>query len=399
MGKRCIIWGAGNYGRRLIPMLEGEGYTILAFCDRNPELAGKEAGGYQIVSMEKASEICRAEKEIAIIIGIFDFEVVEEIKKEIPDQFGERVHIKTGHEIQDVYEDRLLKTYHQNLIFQWEVDLEKYSLIWLDNLVSEIEYWVKEVADPKGNRHAYYTRYRGNNRFTHKDILKRVKADEIVMDIGCGLISKFGDQLEDGGRIKLLPVDALAYFYNEINGRIQDGYKKDMTSYFGLFEFLGNTFGRNYADYIIVENALDHCIDPWRSLVECLYVLKVEGRMYLNHRRAEAVYENWSGLHKWNIDCRNEDFIIWNQENAVNVREHLKDYAEIQVRYDSSVSIRECQNIGVEIIKKKDFELSDFFNLDHDNIILTKMIDKLMERLALSSTFFLRMLEHAGLTG
>lgn len=308
---------------------------------------------------------------------------------------GETVEIKTGHEVQDSYKNRLLNTYHQNMIFKWDVDLETYFFVWLDNLESEMEYWVKTVADVRGGSHSYNTKCRKNSRFTHSAILKRVKADEIVMDIGCGLVSKFGDQLDRGGRVNLVPVDALAHFYNVINSRIEDGYKRDYLCRFGMFEFLGNTFGRNYADYIIVENALDHCIDPWRSIVECLYVLKTGGHMYLNHRRAEAVYENWVGLHKWNLDCRDGDFLIWNKENAVNVTERLKDYAEVHVRYDDSVHVRECQNVGVELIKKRDFELDDFLDLSNENIYLTKFIDKLMEKLALNSKAFSLMLENA----
>lgn len=397
MEKKCIVWGAGDYGRRLVPMLNSEEYTIIAFCDENAGLEGKKAAGYEIVSIKKAAEMCRSDKELAIMIGIFDFEAVEEVKKTIQDKFGENIEIKTGHDVQDIYENRILQMYHQNIIFKWEVDLEKYFLMWLDNLKSEIEYWVSDVADFRGKRHAYYIMCRENDRFTHRDIRKRVKDKEIVMDIGCGLVSKFGDQLDDAGAVKLVPVDALAHFYNIVNGRIQDGYKKDYICSFGLFEFLGNTFCRNYADNIIVENALDHCIDPWRSLIECLYVLKTGGRMYLNHRRAEAVYENWFGLHKWNMDCRNGDFLIWNKENAINVTENLKDYAEIYVRYDDSVYEREYQNVEVEMIKKKDFELSDFFDLHNDHIILTKFIDKLMESLALNSKVFWDMLENSKL--
>lgn len=399
MEKKCIVWGAGDYGRRLIPMLNSEGYTIIAFCDRKAELEGKETNGYKIISIEKVAEMCRTDQELSVVIGIFDFETVKEVKKTIPDIFGKNVKIKAGHDIQDAYENRFLKMFHQNMVFKWEVDLEKYFSTWLDNLESEIEYWVKNVADKRGNRHTYNIRCRENNRFTHKDILRRVKENEIVMDIGCGLVSKFGDQLHDGGAVKLVPVDALAHFYNIINNRIQDGYKKDYVCHFGLFEFLGSTFGRNYADYIIVENALDHCIDPWRSLIECLYVLKLEGRMYLNHRRAEAVYENWSGLHKWNIDCCDGKFIIWNKENTVNVTENLKDYIEIHMSYDDSVCTREYQNVGVELIKKRDFELNCFLDLSNDNMILTRFIDKLMERLALNSEIFLHMLESADFVG
>lgn len=398
MEKKCIVWGAGDYGGRLISMLNSEKYTILSFCDKKAELEGKKINGYEIVSIEKAAKMCREDPGLAIIIGIFDFKVVEEVRQEIRARFGENIEVKTGHEIQDLYENRLLQEYYQNMIFKWEVDLEKYFYMWLDNLASEIKYWVRDVADIRGKNHAYHTMCRENNQFTHKDILKSVKENEIVMDIGSGLVSKFGDRLDGGGTIKLIPVDALAHFYNVINGRLRDGYKKDYACRFGLFEFLGNTFGRNYADYVIVNNAMDHCIDPWRSLIECLYVLKTDGRIYLNHRRAEAVYENWSGLHKWNMDCRDGDFIIWNKENARNVTEDLKDYAEIHVKYDGFVQARECQNVGVEIIKRRDFELSDFLDLRNENIILTRFIDKLMERLALDGRVFWRMLENADFT-
>lgn len=42
----------------------------------------------------------------------------------------------------------------------------------------------------------------------------------------------------------------------------------------------------------------------------CMYVLKPEERMYLKHRRDKAVYEDRSGLYKWNIDCAGKNLII-----------------------------------------------------------------------------------------
>lgn len=362
MHQKCIIWGAGNYGRRLAAMLERERYTVVAFCDINADLAGKDIEGHETITVETASEMCRADRTLAVIIGIFDLDVVEEVKSIIRDKFTKDTEVKIGRDIQDIFENRMLKEYHQYMTFKWNVDLEKCFLIWLDNVMSEVEYWVKDVADYRGKRHGYNVKCRKNNIFTHKDICQRVKVGEIVMDIGCGLISRFGNQLNCSGTVQLIPVDALAHFYNIINDKIQDGFKKDYVCHFGLFEFLGNIFGRNYADYIIVDNALDHCIDPWRSLVECLYVLKPGGHMYLNHRRAEAVYEGWSGLHKWNIDCDAGNLLIWNKENAVNVTENLTGFAEINVKYDDSVSSRECQNVGVEIVKKRDFELGSFWD-------------------------------------
>lgn len=393
MYQKCIVWGAGNYGGRLIPMLDGEGYEITAFCDRNAELAGKKISGYEIIAVEKAREMCHADKEMTVIIGVFNTGAIEEVRKAIWKQFGQDTKVITGRSVQDAFEDRMLNLYHQKMVFKWEVDLEKCFLIWLDNMMSEVEYWVRDVAGQQGKNHEYNIRCRQNSKLTHGDIRRRARGGEVVMDIGSGLVSKYGNQLDSGGTVQLVPVDALAHFYNILNNRINDGFKKDYVCYFGLFEFLGNQFGRNYADYMIVDNALDHCIDPWRSLIECLYVLKEGGRMYLNHRRAEAVYEGWTGLHKWNIDCADGNMLIWNRENAVNVTERLMDFAEVKVRYDVSVHARECQNVGVEIVKKRDFDLGDFFDMQNENMVLTGFIGKLMEKLALDSRSFLYMLE------
>lgn len=395
MTRKCIVWGAGNYGRRLVPMLDEEGYAITAFCDMDRELEGSRIHGYEVISVDKAAEMCRGDKGLSVIIGIFDYAAAEDVKGRIRDQFPDHTDVKSGHDIQDAYENRILRLCHQNMVFRWNVELGEAFQTWLDHLMSEAAYWVKEVADRRGRNHGYNVMCRKNDSFDHKEILREIRADETVMDIGCGLVSRFGSRLGHGGTVKLVPVDALAHFYNVINDRIQDGYKKDYRCRFGLFEFLGNTFGRNYADYIIVDNALDHCIDPWRSLVECLYVLKTDGRMYMNHRRAEAVYEGWSGLHRWNIDCDGGELIIWNKENAVNVTERLKEIADISVTYDDAGGVRERQNLGVRIVKKKDFELSAFLGLHKENAVLTGMVDRLMEKLSSDSRVFLDMLEGA----
>lgn len=65
------------------------------------------------------------------------------------------------------------------------------------------------------------------------------------------------------------------------------------------------------------------------------------------------------------------------------------------MRYDDSVIIREEQNVEVEIVKKRDFDLGGFLDMRQENDILTKFIDKLMEKLASDSGSFFRMLEQA----
>ena len=394
MKQTCIVWGAGHYGHALMETLNGEDeYEILAYCDRDRQLVGKKVGGYDIISVEAAIERCLVDENLAIIIGIFDYRIIEEIQKDIKARFPKHTRVVVGHSIQDRAENEMLRACARNRTFQWHVDVEKYFLEWMDNLMSEVEYWVKEVANVRGRRHVYNRNCRRNHMFTHPAIAQRIRGGETVLDIGCGLVSRFGDRLEDGRTVRLIPVDALAHFYNIMNGHIRDGLKENYSCRFGLFEFMGNIFECGFADYIIIDNALDHCIDPWKSLVECLYVLKDGGYMYLNHRRAEAVYEGWTGLHKWNIDCHKGDFIIWNKENAKNVTEELKNYADIKVTFDETVLDRERQNIGVSIRKKRDFSMADFFDIDKESVVLMQCMDKMMERWAADSKEFFSMLE------
>ncbi len=393
MSRKCIVWGAGKYGKRFVNMLTEEtGYKIIFYCDANKDLVGKHVEQYEIVDVESAIEACRKDKEIWIVIAIFNYNSIEAVKKIINSTFPESTKIQIGHDIQDLFENRILNNYYRDMKFQWNIDLEGSFLKWLDSIMLEVEFWVKKVASIYGERHEYNTKCRNQNLFEYPNLTGQLRGNEIVLDIGCGLMSKYGSRLKDGNAIQLIPIDALAHFYNQINSRIKDGLKENYICRFGLFEFMANLAEESYGDYIIIENALDHCIDPWRSLIQCLYILKKDGKMFLKHRRAEAVYEGWNGLHQWNIDCINRELIIWNRDNAVNVTKMLSKVAEIHIEWDESIPIREHQNITAEIIKSADFELSDFIDTKKDAIILTKCIGRLMERLAEESTSFYEMI-------
>jgi len=168
--------------------------------------------------------------------------------------------------------------------------------------------------------------------------------------------------------------------------------KEEYKCKFGMFEFMSNFFERDYADLIIINNALDHCIDPYRSLIECYQVLKKDGCLHMEHTRAAAVYENWSGLHKWNIDCINGEFVIWNYEHAVNISEVLKDSAEVVVSYDEQEIDRASQIITIDIYKRKEIDLLQFIDKESEERILLMCIDRLMLKQAKDSIEFYKLL-------
>ena len=190
MYQNFIIWGAGYYGTRIERLISKEPeHKILAFCDSNTELVGKRIDQYDVVSIEKAVEMCRQDSRLVIVIGIFNYDVIKEVKQAALKYFPQHTKVITGHDIQDAIENKFLQKYHEHMEFRWKVELEKYFFFFFDNIMSEVEYWIKNVADIQGKNHGYYVRCRENERFTHAMIAEVAKPNEVVLDIGCGLLT------------------------------------------------------------------------------------------------------------------------------------------------------------------------------------------------------------------
>jgi hypothetical protein len=52
----------------------------------------------------------------------------------------------------------------------------------------------------------------------------------------------------------------------------------------------------------------------------------------LRHHPNEAESGNYDGLHQWNFDCQEEQFIIWNKNGRCNVAERFSGIATCQAR-------------------------------------------------------------------
>ena len=203
MCQKYIVWGAGEYGKRLSELMEEENNIVIAYCDMNIEKIGSKVGKYKIISIGDAVSFCRNDETINVLIGVFDFDTIKDIKEIIKKEFPVGVKVVTGHDIQTQIENKRIRQFHQKMVFRWEIDFKKHFESWLDNIMSEVKYWVKEVASVEGRSHEYYLKCRENQDFFHKYISPRVKGDEVIMDIGCGLVSRFGNQLHNGNAVKL----------------------------------------------------------------------------------------------------------------------------------------------------------------------------------------------------
>lgn len=377
-----IIWGAGLWGKKIYDAAKQYGNEIVAYCDANEEKWGTTLNGVKVISIDEARGLCEHGKADAIVIAVKNEGLRENIMEAIDNSFPKGIKIERADRVFDCAFEKALKDAHEEMRYGWNVELKDALVTWTDNLLSEVESWVTTAVNLDSTLHYKYDSYRKRHYFEiegRKELPVEVKEDNIVMDIGCGLFSRYGEYLHDEKRIRLVPVDALAYFYNLINSRKICEDRKDYVCNFGLFEFMGSIYGENMADLIIIGNALDHCIDPYRSLVECLYVLKNGGVMRLIHARAEGLYENWEGLHKWNIDYEGDNLIFWNNDNAINVTEALRDKADIELyTYMEKEEDFDREYITVDITKKEKIDLAKYYDPTQDATLLLSVIERLM---------------------
>lgn len=123
-------------------------------------------------------------------------------------------------------------------------------------------------------------------------------------------------------------VDPLAPFYN----RILERYNIDRPAIrFGMIENISVCYPPESVSLIHVRNALDHCADPMRGIIEALACLRIDGVLYLNHFRDEACREGYRGFHQWNINIdENGKLLLWNREQSIDVASRLGDCASVE---------------------------------------------------------------------
>lgn len=381
---KCVVWGTRKSGQELAKQARYIGKCeIVAFCSSTKSSQGIQIQGHPVISPEALKHLYLAGKVDAILLGIKDSSAHhEEVRKIIQHTFPPDVPVILPDSIEKSY----LAQVRNQLQYHWNIDFEKQASIWLENFSSEVDFWVKEVASPDGKYHRNYIDRIKNQDFLGLDpspvaFTQNLKAGSIIMDIGCGLAPLYGPRLPSSEVIQMIAIDALAPFYNKINQKCAKGQVRECR--FGMFEFIADSFAENYCDGILINNALDHSIDPYKSIIECLYVLKNGGKMRLHHHLSEAVNGNFDGLHKWNFDynAKNE-FTIWNLENAVNVSEELKQIADIEVVHSDDNVDRKDQFITVDITKKGKFDLESFIDINQEQRQLAFLAAGLMNWIA-----------------
>lgn len=380
--KNCVIWGIGNIGSSsILKDMISTRYKVIAYCDNNVRNK-TEVNNLHTILANDITEYIKKNSVSVIWIAVRNRDAMKSIYRQIEHLRDVRVFDLYSAELDEI-ENEYLAEKSRRLQFKYQVDFDKHSRIWVENLTSEIVYWIERYAETDG---AFINAYIQNKHFLtyfpeYKEFSSRLCDGDTVLDMGSGIVSKFGCFTPEGRELHVHAVDPLAYYYNQL---LPKDVPRARKCKFGLFELIANFYDVESVDGIMINNALDHCIDPFKSIVECLYILKKGGYICTLHRRAEAVYEKYTGLHRWNVDYDSKDhLIIWNENNAIDVTKALGKVADIVLSHsDEKTTPREKQMVKVEIKKKQCFQLEQFIDLQRERKSMANLIKCLMEYFA-----------------
>lgn len=375
--EKIILFGASDRARECYNSLSLLGANIAAIIDNNPHRVGEKFMDLFIQDVQ--SVFLAVKQSSSSYVFIICSRSVREITMQIEEQKFEVNNILTFEDYSDIYL-RLCKDFHKTI---YNIDYDEQYKIWVNDLLSEVDFWYHTAKD---NKNFIENLWGYNNVFNLPWMKREVQENEIVMDVGSGPVSKLGSFYSKGGSVQLIPIDPLANYYKAIIDKFSTVENREkMYPVFGMFEFLSYYFGENKADTIFISNALDHCIDPIKGILEALKTLKKDtGELVLMHFINEGEHASYTGLHKWNLGTVDNDFVVWNHRSYINVSELLSGYADVSVRHISGKELNSPRDrVLVNIVKLRDIDPEKILGVkDTDRMVISiKEIFLLQENL------------------
>lgn len=188
---------------------------------------------------------------------------------------------------------------------------------WIDDITEEIEWWwhFLTVYDRETVRN---WRANAEKAFPFDPLLQEGEQTASVLNIGSGPCSTLPriTKLRD---LEVVDMDPLASAYNFLTEALEIEGRNEIV--FGAVEILTRLQPERTFDFIAAKNCLDHAYDVPKGLEQMALVLGENGAILLEHWENEAELQNYTGLHKWNIEVQAGRLRIWNRES-----EHLFDH-------------------------------------------------------------------------
>ena len=156
------------------------------------------------------------------------------------------------------------------------------------------------------------------------------KKEVWIADLGAGMFSTTGSTWPTA-IVHIYPSDLLAEEFNEMLANknvhpIIPVEKQDM-------EHL--TYEDNFFDIVHCVNALDHCNSTMDAIKEMYRVCKPGGWIYLKHQRNNGDFQNFKGMHHWNISKEGEDCRFTSKYTSFLLSDFIKGFTTLEKKVDN----------------------------------------------------------------
>jgi hypothetical protein len=207
-----------------------------------------------------------------------------------------------------------------------------------DGLTRELFCWDGFFYSSTNDRDKLHRKYLNNRLDTNFSIGNLVKSamdpnEQVynILDVGSGPLPFLGRKW-DNKVLNIICVDLLAEEYYKLYKKYRI-YPPNIPIKCDI-ESLSDMFPDNYFDLVYARNSIDHTQNPLKCIKEMMVVSKKT--ILLEHTLNEGLKEQYDGLHQWNFNMKNENFIIGDKNGVETVVNNVL----------TNVSI--CCNIGVE---------------------------------------------------
>jgi SAM-dependent methyltransferase len=208
---------------------------------------------------------------------------------------------------------------------RYEAECDRVRSVWRAELPSEVKFWDGWIASNWGGT-SNWEKLLDTQRPLDRGVTDLIDAAPgavvRVLDVGAGPLTALG-QKWDGRRVIVSAVDPLADEYRKALER--KNVVPPTWTQKGDAEALTELFAHGTFDYAYASNCLDHSYNPLKAFREVVSVLKPGCTALLEHASNEAVFERYTGLHQWNFEVRNGEFVIWRPGLEIFAQEALAD--------------------------------------------------------------------------
>lgn len=128
-----------------------------------------------------------------------------------------------------------------------------------------------------------------------------------ILDVGAGPLTSLGKNHPDFD-LTIQATDVLADEYAKLI--TEANIDPPIRTVHAETERLSEFFPGEQFDVVHARNTLDHSYDPLRAIREMAAATKHGGAVMLQHRSNEAEFEEYQGLHQWNLSIDNGRFLV-----------------------------------------------------------------------------------------